>query len=328
MADEEEVTAELLRLAGAPPDPAAERAARVREVVHREWRVALRRRAIRSRAGIALLGVAASLVIVVVMNRSRAVMPPSNPVVAIGQRIQGRPFVVSRSQRASTPQPFFVSTAIHADDVIETDETSRAALQAADGSSVRIDRGSRVRFVAPGVIEVLAGAVYVATSDGSHGFEVRTAMGSVRDMGTQFEVRLTGSLLRLRVRTGAVEIHRGANVATAAAGTEATVTAAGIAVRDVASYGLEWAWIADVAPSFAIEGRPLHLFLEHLAAEQGWTLRYADADVEGAARRTILHGSVEGLTAEDALGVALPTSGLQYSLRAGELIVSRPPGAR
>ena len=60
----------------------------------------------------------------------------------------------------------------------------------------------------------------------------------------------------------------------------------------------------------------------------GWILQYANAGVAEAAGRTILHGSVEGLQAEQALGVALATSGLQYRLRAGELLVSRAADAR
>jgi ferric-dicitrate binding protein FerR (iron transport regulator) len=328
MTDEEDVTAQLLRLAGAPPKPTAERTARVREVVHREWRVSRRRRLVRRAAAIAMLGVAASLMIAVWMNRPRPVVAPGDRVVAIGQRIQGRPLIVRQSQRDGAPQLLSVSTSIHADDVIETDEASRAALQAGDGSSVRIDRSSRVRFLAPAVIEVAAGAVYVATSDGSHGFEVRTAMGGLRDVGTQFEVRLTPSSLRLRVRAGTVEIQRGSSVTTARPGTEAIVTTGGVAVRQVPPYGSEWAWTADVAPSFAIDGRTLGDFLEHTAAEEGWKLHFADPDVGDAAKRIILHGSVEGLRAEDALRGVLATSGLQYRLRAGELLVSRAADAR
>ena len=88
MTDEEDVTAQLLRLAGAPSDPSAERSARVREVVRREWLVGRRRRMVRRGAVIALLGVAASLVMAVWMNRPHSVAPPSNRVVAIGQRIR------------------------------------------------------------------------------------------------------------------------------------------------------------------------------------------------------------------------------------------------
>ena len=86
-------------------------------------------------------------------------------------------------------------------------------------------------------------------------------------------------------------------------------------------------WAAEMAPGFAIEGHTLGVYLEYAAAEQGWTLHYADPAVAESAKRITLHGSVEGLTAEDALGVVLATSSLQYNLRSGELYVSKS-GAR
>jgi ferric-dicitrate binding protein FerR (iron transport regulator) len=326
MNDEEDVTAQLLRMAGAPPDPPAERAARVRAAVHREWRTHRQRRMIRNGVAIGLLAAAASLT-VGVWIRSRVETPLNAPGIAVAHRIQGRPFIVRRSQGAN-PMPLSMSTPIYPDDVIETDAESRVGLQVGDGSSIRIDQGSRVRLLTPVVLEVITGVAYVATADRSHGFEVRTTMGTLRDVGTQFEVRLTPSLLRLRVRTGTVEIRRGTVIDTAAAGTEATVTTNGIAVRPVPVYGFEWGWTTEVAPAFAIEGRTLGSYLQYLAAEQGWTLHYADPAVAEAATRNILHGSVEGLTAEDALSVVLATSGLEYRLRDGELSVSKGTMAR
>ena len=321
MSDEEDVTAQLLRMAGAPPDPPAERTARVRAAVHREWRTRRQRRMIRNGVAIGLVAAAASLT-VAVWIRGRVEAPLSAPGIAVAQRIQGHPLIVRPSQGAEAT-PLSMSTPIHPNDLIETDAESRVGLQLGDGSSIRIDRDSRVRFLTPVVLEVIAGAAYVATANRSHGFEVRTTMGHLRDVGTQFEVRLTPSLLRLRVRTGTVEIRRGTVIDTTAAGTEATVTTNGIAVRPVPAYGSEWAWTTAVAPAFAIEGRTLGSYLEYLAAEQGWTIHYADPAVAEAATRTILHGSVEGLNAEDALSVVLPTSGLESRLRRGELSVSR-----
>jgi ferric-dicitrate binding protein FerR (iron transport regulator) len=219
--------------------------------------------------------------------------------------------------------PLSMSTPIYADDMIETDAASRVGLLLSDGSSIRLDRGSRVRVLSPVRLEILAGAAYVATADTSRGFEIQTALGTLRDVGTQFEARVTGALLRLRVRTGTVEIRRDTGVDSAAAGTETTVTMSGIAVRPVVVYGAEWAWTTDVAPAFAIEGRTLGSYLQHLAGEQGWTLHYADAAVAEAASRAILHGSIEGLSAEESLVVVLGTSGLESGVRSGELHVSR-----
>jgi ferric-dicitrate binding protein FerR (iron transport regulator) len=253
---------------------------------------------------------------------------PPKPSVAIARRIQGRPQLVRDDQRGGRPQLLYASTPVRVDDVIETDEMSRAAVQATDGSSVRIDHASRVRFVEPAVLEVVTGAAYIVTAEGSHGFEVRTPLGGLRDVGTRFEVRLTASSLRVRVRAGAVEIRRGADVTTASAGTEATITTTGLAMRQAPMHGPEWAWTKDVAPSFAIDGRTLRAFLEHLAGEEGWRLRYADRRVADAAAHIVLHGSVEGLTAEDALRAVLATSGLEHRLGDGELLVSRAADAR
>ena len=59
--------------------------------------------------------------------------------------------------------PLSMSTPIYSDDVIETDTESRVGLQLGDGSSIRIDRGSRIRFLTPVALEIIAGAAYVAT---------------------------------------------------------------------------------------------------------------------------------------------------------------------
>lgn len=325
---EEEVTAQLLRLARAPADPPPERTARVRAAVHHQWREDRRRRLVRRSVLIALVGVAAALVIAVWMNRSPSETQPVSDVLAVAERVQGRPVVARQPRRPEVSEPLAVSISVYAGDLIQTDQTSRAALQTPDGSSVRVDAASRVRFLGAHDVEVLAGAVYVATTAGSHGFEVRTPLGTVRDSGTQFEVRLIESSLRLRVRSGRVEIGRGPRRTTAEAGTETIVTPSGIDVRRVPAYGIDWAWTRSVAPPFAIEGRSLRAYLDHLTTEEGWTVQFAEASVAEAAGRIILHGSVGTLTTEEALGATLATSGLQYRLREGELLVSRAAVAR
>ena len=322
MSDEEDVTAHLLRLAGAPPDPAGERAARVREAVHQAWRAQRRRRILRrGGAAAAVFAVAAALLLAVRVEHAPA-RPAVAPdvVVATGTRVEGRPSLVRRG--GAVQMALNAATAVHTEDVVQTDDASRASLQLADGSSLRIDRDSRIRFVSPGVIELNGGAAYVETAPGSRGLEIRTAMGAVRDMGTAFEVRLLPSSLRVRVRTGLVEVKHGTVVTTADGGTEATVTSAGTTTRPLPPGDAEWEWTAEVAPPFAIEGRTLRAYLEHAAAEHGWTLRYATPQVAAAAGRTVLHGSVEGLSAEQALDVVLASSGLEHRLRDGELLIS------
>jgi ferric-dicitrate binding protein FerR (iron transport regulator) len=277
-----------------------------------------------------LIVLAISLSIVERVSRTRDTpRPAADVVLAALDRTQGRPVVVSHATRTGVPEPLSMATSIHADDVIVTDSQSRAGFRAADGSSVRIDSASRVRFLAPGVIEILSGAVYVSTAEAVRGFEVRTPLGIVRDTGTQFEVRVIDTSVRVRVRAGAIELyHANGGVTAGATGTETTVTPRRIVVRQIAGYGAEWAWTAELAPPFGIEGRPLRAFLEHVAEEQGWTVRYENGAIAEMAGRTILHGSVDGLPAEDAVRAVLATTGLQSRLRAGELLVWKPADAR
>jgi hypothetical protein len=109
---------------------------------------------------------------------------------------------------------------------------------------------------------------------------------------------------------------------------ETTVTPNGADTRAVATYGQDWEWMSSVAPSIDIEGRPLHEYLTRVAREEGWTLRYENASIANAAARILLHGTMKGLKTEEALGVALATSGLQYRLEQGELLVFKPPNGR
>jgi ferric-dicitrate binding protein FerR (iron transport regulator) len=329
MSDEEHTTARLLQLSGARSLAPADRAARVRATVHRRWRSNGRRRTARRNAGAitALLAAAAAVVLAIRMTAPHERLPPPLDVtVATSERIEGAP--VLRRQLDGRRTPLTVETPLRAEDVIATDHASRAAVRAVDGSSVRLDRRSRARLISPTAIELIAGAVYISTAERSRGFEVRTSFGAVHDVGTQFEVRLQDASLRVRVRTGLVEIRRGGRVLPTRAGAETTVTSTGIDLRSVRTYGSDWEWTSSVAPPFEIEGRSLHEYLDHVTREEGWTLRYENRAVADAASRIVLHGTMNGLRTDEALAVALATSGLQHRFQNGALIVFKPAAGR
>jgi hypothetical protein len=332
-AEEDDAMAQLLQLAGPRPDAPPERAERVREAVYNAWLSKRRRRTIVRSAIVTttMLAVAATVVLIVRFGvGSRPAAGPVARAVATGERIEGTPRLSRTVDGRVDVSGFSRDAAVLANDQVETDAASRVSLRTLDDTSVRLDRNSRARLLSATLIELMEGAVYISTAMQSRGFEVRTPLGTVRDRGTQFEVRLVpgDASLRLRVRSGLVEISRGSSVIPAAAGTEATVSASGVDSRAIPTYGTGWDWTENLAPSFDIEGRALSAFLEHVAREQGWTLKYGDADLTTAAERIVLHGSVQGLKPEEAIAVALATSGLQYHLRNGELVVFRPAPAR
>jgi len=312
MIDDEDVTARLLRLAGPRPLAPAERESRVREAVHQQWRQVTRRRTVRRRAAVALVAMAAvgAAAFAILAPRSDVASPPAE--------------ILARVERVEGTLPFGPGASIRGGEWVETAASTRASLRLPDGTSVRLDAASRMRLLSPAAIELAQGALYVDTARESTGLEVRTAVGTLRDIGTQFETRLTAGSLQIRVRTGVVELRRpDGDAVTARAGTELTLRGNEVTSRSVSRDGREWEWAAALAPRFDIEGRSVAAFLEHVSRERGWSLRYTNAALARDASSIILHGSVVGLAPEEALGAALASSNLAHRITDGELVVSR-----
>jgi ferric-dicitrate binding protein FerR (iron transport regulator) len=328
--EDEDAMAQMLRLAGVRLEVAPERRARVQAAVHDAW-LASRRRARRMKIYVGATVAAAAALLVIVLW-PRPIQPPSaSPglqTVARSERTIGAPRLERAADRDSNLRKMAAGMTLVRGDVIETDLSSAGALTTGDGTSVRLDSGSRIRLLSAKSIDLLQGRIYIATAKGATGFEVRTRFGTVHDRGTRFEVRLDESALRLRIRDGAVELKDGSKSMVTAAGHETVVTARGAETRPLVTYGSEWDWTDRLRPPFDIEGRTLAQFLEHLAGEEGWSLDYADGKLERTASTVILHGSIEGLSAEDALSVAISTSGFRYRLQHGTLLVLRPSDRR
>ena len=328
---DEAATGRLVRMAGPRSPVAATRAARVRAAVHAQWQVDNRRRAVRKRIRSVFLIASTAAVLVLMLGRigllDRTAAPSGEPV-AVVEQIDGTPRRVSETPEVPAGAALTRNDAVRTGEWIETDTRARVALRFFDGTSVRLDVGSRARPLSSGGIELLAGAVYVDTGGESGRFEVRTAVATARDVGTQFEVRLLDRTLRLRVRTGLVELTDGVRSVSGRGGTEVTLSASGAVSRPIAVHGSEWDWTARVLRPLDIEGLALSMFLEWIAREHGWALRYDDPALAREAAGITLHGSVNGLAPHEAVEVAVATSGLRHRLERGELVVLRTLDAR
>src|SRR5262249_54020326 len=215
---------------------------------------------------------------------------------------------------------------------LTTTATSRVTLSLArPRGQLRLDVDTRVQLGDDGVISVERGRVYLDAGVGparGRGFEVRTRHGVVRDRGTRFEVRVTSTSLRIRVRDGAVTFTQHATAREAKAGSELTVTGDDITERTVPPCDPEWGWTTALAPPFVLEGQTLGAFLAWVSAEGGWHVRYVD-DRRGAAWAAItLHGDIEGLTPAEALAVVLPTCGLRHRIAGAEVLIDSLPDGR
>jgi ferric-dicitrate binding protein FerR (iron transport regulator) len=203
-------------------------------------------------------------------------------------------------------------------------EAGRVALLLDSGTSVRLDEHSRLRLLAPGELALDRGAVYVDTGPGEAraAVEIHTSAGVVRDIGTQFEVRAGDDAVRVRVREGAVVMRTGAGEHRVDPGGELRVDAAGSVSRQpVPTFGTQWGWVAQITPMMPLEGRSAREFLDWVAREKGWQLRFADESVESAASRILVSGSVDHLSLDQVLDAVLPTCQMTHQVTDGVLLV-------
>lgn len=270
-----------------------------------------------------MLALAAMVLLVVQFSTGKGVRPAAPaPVVATLTAATGavvfenQPFA---NERVDLP----IGGEVRASRVLRTSPGVFAALTLTNGVSLRVDEGSRLRIESPRDVVLVAGRVYVETNQrngGDQSLQVRTSLGDVRDVGTRFEVRVGDGQLRVRVRDGEVIVNAGKDSARAGRGMEISTSAQGLETRVVSSFGSDWAWVAKTTPPFVLAGRTLSEFLDWVSRETGYTVMY-EGKAGAAASATVLQGSIDGLTPDEALDVVLPSTGLDHRLVNGRVIV-------
>jgi ferric-dicitrate binding protein FerR (iron transport regulator) len=316
--DDGDDVATLVRLAGPRPAVPAQRAERVRAAAIAAWRDGVRDRRRRRLLGPTLaLAVAASLVAGLLLMRSD---PPVGATVA---SLEGSAWVRGTAGAEGQPVP--------AGSEVVTAETGRIALRLPSGHSVRLDRHTTVRVLDGASLSLERGALYVdsgadAASPGP-AVVVRTPLGTVREAGTQFELRLESGALRVRLREGRVVVQGGDDrTLEVSAGTELRLVPSGATVTEaIPLHGPDWGWVEAIAPVLDVEGRTAASFLEWVARERGWRLTYADPAVALSARTTRIAGSLAGLTLDQSLEAVLPSCRLTHRIEGGVLVVGAAP---
>lgn len=314
---------ELIRLTGPATAVPAAIETRVRAEVLDAWqrKVGIVRRARRRRLVLALA--ASGLLAILAWPLLR---PPATPPATAGPtlaRVAALDGTVLLLRPGASRRPLEHGEPLRPGDRLDTG-TGRAALRRPDGGELRLDTATGMRFAGAGEVALDHGGVYIDIGDGPP-LLVRTPLGTARDIGTRFEVRLDTTRLRVRVRDGTVVLERAGRRHEARGGSALEVDAAGRVTRtDVAAYGAGWDWTARIAPSFPLDGATLESFLVWLGREAGWTVRYADPATEAAAKEYLLFGPpIAGLEPRQALDEVAAITGWPLRLDGATLHVAR-----
>jgi len=309
--DEEGLEA-LLRQVGTRDEPSPEVTESIRAVVHAEWRAMVgeirrtrRRRMIAVAASVLGIVFALGLVFSVVLAPAQEV---ATVAYVDGQVIAHEKVIAS-------------GDVLKRDDSVHTDAGSHASFNIGPDLSVRLDADTAVKLVAADRVELERGALYI-DSRGKTPLAVETAVGTVRHLGTQYQVRSLEGEVDVSVREGRVEIRNARGSNTANAGERLRVTAQGDVSRVSLPRGdASWAWVTQAAAIPDIENETLANFLNWVASETGREVVYATPAARELAKTIRLHGSIRGLDLETALDVVLQTTELRRDQAKDELIV-------
>lgn len=321
--DDERELAALLRKAAPRAEPSAHAREAARTAVEAAWRESLTpaNDAPRRQAwpwAIAASLIMASLALVVVMR-----VEDAGPVVATIERVRGPTTLTSglwwsRDARAADGQ------ALRKGVTLETGASSLAMVEWSPSLAIRVAPATSVQVQDSGELLLRYGRVYIDAREGAAALRVITPQGAISHVGTQYEIGVSGRTVAVAVRSGAVVLEHSAESRRVDAGQQLRVDAEGRGVvASIAPTDARWRWIGALPLRVDIEGMLLPAFLQWYVRETGRHVRFANAEIEVAMRGVELHGSVEGLSVDDALRTVLASSGLEADVRVDEVELTR-----
>ena len=324
--------ARLVRLAGTSGSiaaPGEDRVARVRAAVKDAWRDEFAARQVKTRRRwftVAALAAAASVAIAFAVYR-----PFRQPATATA------PIIVAHidqiTWQATGSAPFTAGAAVMSGSIVTTSKGT-LAMTMTNGVHLRMDAASTARVDSATDVALERGALYVdsggaqSKQPGAAAISIHTPSGLVRDIGTRFEVRLTGAGMRVRVRDGRVQVTLSSGEeARASAGEELLSKPDGsMSRRAIAVTGSQWAWAERAGPPFSVEGKTLGALLDWVSREGAWDVTFADSGFAATARAIVVHGRpdlLKGLTPAEALEVVLQTCGLRHRIDGNRVVIEK-----
>ncbi len=291
---------QLIKLVGAREAVPDERFERSRQKVREHWQQAVAEQRVEGRPSrFRTIAMAASIVVAAVtafVFWNPSFGPSANSLASV-DRVLGEVMIADEVAGKGS--------VIGANSSITTGENGRIALRMSGGQSLRIDTESHVVVHSPDRVSLESGAVYIDTAfaAGEAPILVSTPLGTAQDIGTQFQVRVSGMMLVVGVRQGLVEVtqpgqqslsvNKGSYIELATTGESGE--------RPLRHDDPAWDWIETVAPEFDIQGASLEQYLEWYARERGLVLVWDDEVSRSNAGAALLKGSIAGTNLDESL---------------------------
>ena len=179
--------------------------------------------------------------------------------------------------------------------IVQTSKSGRLFVGLGDSRTLRIDHGTSLTVHSASEIWLHSGRIYV-DARGGKSVRVVTPFASVTDLGTLFEVTVSGESLNVTIREGRVDVQLGDQQVRSEAhdglGEELVIEGLALSARIVVPTVAErWQWTQQSRPMFDAGGRSVHEYLTWAARESGRALRYGSQLAQQQAGLRRLGGS-------------------------------------
>jgi ferric-dicitrate binding protein FerR (iron transport regulator) len=314
---------ELIRAVGRRSPPPRAHYEEVRAATYAVWRRKVRGRRAKRR----VYALAASVLVAVAIGFAfQELKPGERAPAATAELIRGDVAVFSAD--TGNWQPLGTGTVSPLiGDRLRTSDAGRAALRLDNGAALRIASSTEIAFIDRETLDLSAGTIYVDSGDDrmDSNIEIRTAFGAARDIGTQFEIRAAPTSLRLRVRTGTVELLRdGSRTDTTSAGEQLEISATGAARSVFPADDGAWSWAESLAVPANGRNRTLLAHLRWIARETGKELRFDSLSTEIWVGGESLNDDPSGFAPRELLEILRTTADISYEFSAdGAIVISR-----
>jgi ferric-dicitrate binding protein FerR (iron transport regulator) len=316
---DDDALARIIRLAGQRPVAPDDVRVRVYAQARAAWEqsLAARRRRNRNIGWLALAATVAAVAVGIALVSGPAVAPGVS--VASIDAARGDLWITragSLDRRRVAPP-----ASLGAGDALLTAAGGRAALTLAGGVSLRVNENTEIVVHGPDRIDLPSGTIYVDARAPARPVRVKTALGEVSDVGTQFEVAAEAQSLRIRVREGAVQFDDGARALRGAAGDEVSIPVRGEPIRArISPSDPVWNWATELATYEPDGDYSAASLLEWVSRETGRKLQFDDPATKRHAESLRLHGAA-GLSPAETLDVVVATTDLRYEMGSEAIIV-------
>ncbi len=332
---QEETVAHLVRHGGRRANPPAHIRKAVYASTEAAWQQSVQahrqRQHTQWRRAAAVLIVGGIGIFMALQSRIRA--PGPSVAVATVMRVNG---TAQYARDAKQWAPLIAGMTVAAGNTLRTLADGRAALTLSSGHSLRLDQRTQVSLHADRTLALAHGAVYVdsamaLTTPADGGLRVSAGGLSVREIGTQFEVRSrSANQLSVQVREGQVEVRsttgNRAQPTDARAGERITFSDGALLERTaVRADDKTWDWVQAVVPTYQFDGKSLRELLHWVERETGMIVVFKSEQARVASQQAIVTGSLDGWSPIRTLDTVILTTRLRYAVEDGKLVIDVRP---